>query len=402
MVVWNHKLQRFFFFLFPPDDVYPNKQTRFPQIRLKSERLPLEPFLFLCSSSHESCGNPSQGVIIRPVSRPSPVVAGPWCCPVHNTALGRPSPAWNPSILSIQSALFQQELSSSVTEGFSQTSGAFQEKGREKISLGENKVWEQFWSGLQINVVFWVHFGYRSVSRQSVVRTCLLQSQDCCAIDVLDSNIRHSAIPVFFFLSLTPTNLFPFPVFHKGQRNSEKFPLQQGSDQLDQRCQWRSGFPERRLRPSFKSSALSPPTTCTPPSSVRTYKLCLQSCQPAREYICTLSAILFACVGVSCWVCLLEWVSCEDTPVKGWRPSLTCNAGARGVMSERIKTQRDLWQWESDKHRWCPRSEGFPTQTKNQCVYITYSSWLKLKAPSFLSSSLNTFWSCSTSSRFLC
>lgn len=68
-------------------------------------------------------------------------------------------------------------------------------------------MWEQFWSGLQINAAFWVHFGHRSASRQSVVRTCLLQCRDCCAIDVPDSNVCCCflclSLKLIFFLSLS-------------------------------------------------------------------------------------------------------------------------------------------------------------------------------------------------------
>lgn len=157
------------------DELCVSKQVNiFPQILLKSEHLPFVPFPPMCSSSHNSHDNPCQGVVILLVIGSSPVFAGPWRCPVHNTTPGRPPPGWNPSVLSNQSALFKQELPSAVTEGFSQTFGAFQSEEREKISLGENKVWEQFWLRLQLDVAFWADFGYRSVSRQSVVRTFLL------------------------------------------------------------------------------------------------------------------------------------------------------------------------------------------------------------------------------------
>lgn len=139
--------------------------------------------------------------------------AGPWRCLVHNTTLGSVVSLKyqkKKSILSNQS-LFCKNCHHPWQRGFHKHLMPWAGSG--KISLDENKVWEQFWVRLQISVAFSVHFGHRSVSRQSVVRTGLPQCRDCWAIDVLDSNIRHQAGPIFCLLP--PLTSFRSPSFIK-------------------------------------------------------------------------------------------------------------------------------------------------------------------------------------------
>lgn len=91
----------------------------------------------LCSDGYESPGNPSQRDISQPVSRFSPVVLRPWWFSIHNATPGSPLPACNPSILSSQSALLQQEHISTVTEGVSQHLAP----GEKKEGAVETKGW---------------------------------------------------------------------------------------------------------------------------------------------------------------------------------------------------------------------------------------------------------------------
>lgn len=93
-------------------------------------------YFFLCSNGHDSPGNPSQSSISQPVSRFSPVFPGPRWYAIHNATPGSPLRACNPSILSNQSALFQQEHISTMTEGGFTTSGALGEKGAGESELG--------------------------------------------------------------------------------------------------------------------------------------------------------------------------------------------------------------------------------------------------------------------------
>ena len=164
------------------------------------------PYIFFHrSNGHDSPGNPSRSAIIRPVSRLSPVFPGPWWNPIHNATLGSPLPACNPSILSNQSALFQQEHISTVTEGGFTTSGARsrERKGREKMR--EKKVWEQSWcSGMEILdqhhvLPFTFDTGQRAGSQLSVLARCRVELY----IDVLEGNICHCAPSQFLSSSVS-------------------------------------------------------------------------------------------------------------------------------------------------------------------------------------------------------
>lgn len=192
-------------------------------------------YFFLCSNGHDSPGNPSQSSISQPVSRFSPVFPGPCWYPIHNTTLGSPLPACNPSILSNQSALFQQEHISTVTDGGFHNIWC-SESGREgeKWVENEKKVWELSWSRCGMEILDQHHVllslsiqvSERAVSCQCLPATewrllavMLLMFLTVTFVTALPhsfSLILCLSPTLTFFLSLSspPTScfLFPFPV----------------------------------------------------------------------------------------------------------------------------------------------------------------------------------------------
>lgn len=140
-------------------------------------------YFCLCSSGHDSQGNPSQSYIIQLVSSFSSVFSGPCWYPAHNGTLGSLLPACNPSILSNQSALLQQKHISTVTEGGFTTSGAPREKEREREGRWGVSVKRKCENNLvgracrfAISTTSCSLFWCRSLSGQIVVRACPLQS----------------------------------------------------------------------------------------------------------------------------------------------------------------------------------------------------------------------------------
>lgn len=172
--------------------------------------------LSLCSNGHDSSGNPFQSGISQPVSRFSPAFPGPWWYPIHNAALGNPLPACNPSILSDQSALFQQEHISTVTEGVSQHLAPGAKKGGRKW-VGVKTECENNLDGDCRSTPrpgFTMDTGQWAGSQLSVLACCTVAAAGSCyAIDVVDSNICHCTHSQFLSSSLpvTHTNLFPHP-----------------------------------------------------------------------------------------------------------------------------------------------------------------------------------------------
>lgn len=186
-------------------------------------------YFFLCSNGHDSPGNPSQSSISQPVSRFSPVFPGPCWYPIHNTTLGSPLPACNPSILSNQSALFQQEHISTVTDGGFHNIWC-SESGREgeKWVENEKKVWELSWSRCGMEILdqhdvllsLSIQVSERAVSCQCLPATewrllavMLLMFLTVTFVTALPhsfSLILCLSPTLTFFLSLPPPNfLFP-------------------------------------------------------------------------------------------------------------------------------------------------------------------------------------------------
>lgn len=130
--------------------------------------------------------------------------------------------ACNPSILSNQSALFQQEHISTVTVGSFTTSG---------VGWGQEGV---AWKESERTILMFWHEVFRStphpaflliqVSERAVGQSLLASIFDC---DVLDANVHHCTRLVSFFLShsLSKTNFFSFSLLFLSSRPSS--PVQQ-------------------------------------------------------------------------------------------------------------------------------------------------------------------------------
>lgn len=136
--------------------------------------------------------------------------------------------ACNPSILSNQSALFQQEHISTVTVGSFTTSG---------VGWGQEGV---AWKESERTILMFWHEVFRStphpaflliqVSERAVGQSLLAGIFDC---DVLDANVHHcTRLVSFFSLTLYPkltSFLSPccfYPAVLPAQCSSERFPRQ--------------------------------------------------------------------------------------------------------------------------------------------------------------------------------
>lgn len=162
-------------------------------------------------------------------------------------------PPKNPSVLSDQSALFQQELPSSVTERFSTNIWCLSERGE-----GEKK---KFGLKQSVRTILMEIADRRSVPAslrpQVSEQPVSCQNWPACGAETP----ALSTFPTGTFI--TSANLLPSPLLHKGQR---------GSERLRQWQRW-PGFSERALAPSLKSSALSAPPASPSSSSVHPLQL---------------------------------------------------------------------------------------------------------------------------------
>lgn len=181
--------------------------------------------------------------------------------PIHNATLGIPLPGCNPSILSNQSALFQQEHISTVTEGGYTTSGAACREGRggRKWVAAERKsvrtismLWHgDFLDQQHVPLSLSIQVSERAVSCQylpaadwRLLAVMLLMfltvtfvtalphsfSLLLCLSPILTSLLSHffpkSPISSFCFSSLP---FCSYPYFPPAQCSGERLPQQQGS-----------------------------------------------------------------------------------------------------------------------------------------------------------------------------
>lgn len=116
-------------------------------------------------------------------------------------------PPKNPSVLSDQSALFQQELPSSVTERFSTNIWCLSERGegRKKKVWLETKCENNFDGDCRSTQCS----GFASATGQRAASQ--LSELACCRVETA----ALSTFPTGTFIS--STNLLPFPLLHKGQ-----------------------------------------------------------------------------------------------------------------------------------------------------------------------------------------